>query len=398
MAAIYVSSRRFSAMVVTNKIKYDTPRVRMAGSTIEMVDEIKILGLILDKKLTFNSHVKHVCTKVLNIYKPLARSAKINWGLRPEIIKTIYVSVIEPIVLYGASIWAPAAQKLTIQKHLNAIQRGFALKILKAYRTVSLTAALALAGLVPLDLRVQEAASLFIAKRGKPQGEIAELAVEKKKRFFDLPHPACEIEINFDKVNDMDDLVARRNTTGEIEMYTDGSKIGGKVGAALTYWKNDKEIGKKKFLLATQCTVYQAELYALYQATEIAAKLKDTVINIYSDSRSSLETISNIHTYHPLAFEIRKTLTKLKLNNKIVKLFWIKAHVGVEGNERADQLAKEAALTKKTAPDYDACPTGTSATWRESWIACKQQKKGDGSLSRQTSMPTRRYGIAHDGI
>ncbi|XP_052738158.1 uncharacterized protein LOC128198193 [Bicyclus anynana] len=196
----------------------------------------------------------------------------------------------------------------------------------------------------------------FVAKRGKPQGEIAELAVEKKKRFFDLPHPACEIEINFDKVNDMDDLVARRNTTGEIEMYTDGSKIGGKVGAALTYWKNDKEIGKKKFLLATQCTVYQAELYALYQATEIAAKLKDTVINIYSDSRSSLETISNIHTYHPLAFEIRKTLTKLKLNNKIVKLFWIKAHVGVEGNERADQLAKEAALTKKTAPDYDACP------------------------------------------
>ncbi|CAH2208723.1 jg510, partial [Pararge aegeria aegeria] len=36
----------------------------------------------------------------------------------------------------------------------------------KAYRTVSLNSALILAGMIPLDLRIQEAATLFEAKRG----------------------------------------------------------------------------------------------------------------------------------------------------------------------------------------------------------------------------------------
>nr|XP_034839897.1 uncharacterized protein LOC117995994 [Maniola hyperantus] len=343
-------------MVITKKLKYDTPRIHMAGAMIGLEEQIKILGLIIDRKLTFNSHVKYICTKVLNIYKPLSRSAKINWGLRSEIIRTIYVSVIEPIVLYAASVWATAAQKLTIQKHLNAVQRGFAQKIIKSYRTVSLPAALALARLLPLDLRVQEAARLYRAKRGKQQDVLGDRLVETKKCFLDALHPAQEIGINYAKLEDISDPSVGKSDREGLQIFTDGSKIGGKVGAALVYWRDGIETGKKKFLLESYCSVYQAEMYALYRATDVAIKCKDKQINIYSDSKSSLETIQNLKSYHPLAFEIRQNLKKLKDKQKIIRLFWIRAHVGVEGNERADQLAKEAAITKKTAPDYDACP------------------------------------------
>lgn len=37
-------------------------------------------------------------------------------------------------------------------------------------------------------------------------------------------------------------------------------------------------------------------------------------------------------------------------------MFWIKAHAGLAGNERADELAKQAALKLRTRPHYDACP------------------------------------------
>lgn len=62
-------------MVITRKLKYDAPRICMGNALIQLVNEIKILGLIIDSKLTFNSHVREVCKKAINIYKPMARSA-----------------------------------------------------------------------------------------------------------------------------------------------------------------------------------------------------------------------------------------------------------------------------------------------------------------------------------
>ncbi|KAJ2943479.1 hypothetical protein O0L34_g16587 [Tuta absoluta] len=193
-----------NAMIITKKLKFDTPNIRMGPAPIELVDEIKILGLIVDKKLTFNSHVTYVCKKAVNIYKQLARAARISWGLNSEIIKTIYVAVIEPIVLYAASVWAGAAGKITVQKQLNTVQRGFAQKIVKSYRTVSLNASLILAGILPLDLRVREAAQLYEAKRGKPLMEIiGDSQIEERVCFLKAPHPASEVEIQFQCLEDM---------------------------------------------------------------------------------------------------------------------------------------------------------------------------------------------------
>lgn len=57
-----------------------------------------------------------------------------------------------------------------------------------------------------------------------------------------------------------------------------------------------------------------------------------------------------------MAYEIKNNIKEPRKKNTILKLFWVRAHIGVEENERADILAKEAALYKKTAPDYDRTP------------------------------------------
>ncbi|CAK1585006.1 unnamed protein product [Parnassius mnemosyne] len=153
--------QKTKAMIITNKIKYDSPLLKMGGESIGLSKEIKILGLTVDDGLTFNAHVKNVCCKVQNLYRQLCRAAKIHWGLNSEIVRTIYIAVIEPIILYAASAWVPASNKLMTKKQLDIVQRGFVQKIVKAYKTVSLHSALLLAGLLPLDLRVREAASLY---------------------------------------------------------------------------------------------------------------------------------------------------------------------------------------------------------------------------------------------
>ncbi|GBP88699.1 Putative 115 kDa protein in type-1 retrotransposable element R1DM [Eumeta japonica] len=83
--------------------------------------------------------------RTANIYKGIARAAKATWGLSPEIVKTIYVAVIEPIVMYASCAWAPTTKKLGVRKMLDALQRSVALKACRAYRTVSLHSALILA-------------------------------------------------------------------------------------------------------------------------------------------------------------------------------------------------------------------------------------------------------------
>ncbi|XP_004925502.2 uncharacterized protein LOC101744750 [Bombyx mori] len=322
-------------MVLTRKLKYDTPVLSMGGVGIRMSKEIKLLGLTIDSKLTFNSHVANICKKALNLYKQLSRAAKISWGLHPDVIRTIYVAVVEPVIMYASSAWASSAKKLGVQKLLNAVQRGFAQKLCKSYRTTSLNSALVLAGLLPLDLRIHEAASLSEAKRGVGQLATGDGEMERTTKFQ------------------------------TVRIYTDGSKIDGKVGASLSFRSNEVETKCKKLKLSSYCTVFQAELLAICRSTREIIKHPKDSFGIYSDSRSSLEAVTNNRSLHPLVVEIRRNLEECKRRNKRVALFWIKAHASLEGNERADQLAKEATLKLKTKPDYDLYPhaSGDRSVW-----------------------------------
>lgn len=53
------------AMVLTRKLKYDTPRLSMGGIEVGLSHEIKQLGLTIDHKLTFNTHITNACKKAL---------------------------------------------------------------------------------------------------------------------------------------------------------------------------------------------------------------------------------------------------------------------------------------------------------------------------------------------
>ncbi|GBP94907.1 hypothetical protein EVAR_69548_1 [Eumeta japonica] len=67
------------------------------------------------------------------------------------------------------------------RNRLHTLKRGFAQKICKSYRTVSFNAALALSGLFPLDLRMQEAVALYKHKK-KTSRKTASRRDESSKR------------------------------------------------------------------------------------------------------------------------------------------------------------------------------------------------------------------------
>lgn len=130
-------------------------------------------------------------------------------------------------------------------------------------------------------------------------------------------------------------------------IYTDGSRIGGGVGATLTCWRSGTETLARKYVLPSFCTVFQAELFALYQATKIALGSSEETVCILSDSRSALELLGDQNASQPIAFFVKENLKRANKEGKNVRLFWVKAYVGISGNERADELAKIAAKQRK---------------------------------------------------
>lgn len=351
------AAHKTGAMIITRKRKWDPIQISMAGTEVELVDKIKLLGLTIDRKLTFNTHVAKTCQKATDIYRQLSRAARVSWGLNSEIVKTIYVAVIEPIVLYAASAWHQAAKKLMVRKQLDSIQRGFAQKICKAYRTVSLTSALILSGTLPLDLRIHEAATLYEVKRGYSEDYLPPgRELERRTDALASPHPSKIVTIDYVGLEQFNQDVIDRHDLEGPQIYTDGSKIEGKTGAALTWWEGGGEIRHSTFKLAPYNTVFQTEMYALLRAVQIAMKHKVQSVSILSDSKSSLELLKSPQTTHPLAKEIKESTTAAREKGTELKFFWLRAHVGTPGNERADELAKQAALRKKTAPAYDGVP------------------------------------------
>ncbi|KAF9416572.1 hypothetical protein HW555_006147, partial [Spodoptera exigua] len=80
------------------------------------------------------------------------------------------------------------------------------------------------------------------------------------------------------------------NITGP-QIYTDGSKIEGKVGAAVTWWENGEESKYSTFGLEPHNTVFQSEMYALFRAVKMARESRVASVSILSDSRSSLDLL-----------------------------------------------------------------------------------------------------------
>lgn len=323
--------------------KAKAAKIIMNNIQLTYVDEIKLLGVIIDKNLKYIKHVKYIINKALVLFNKLSKYVRPTWGAQPENIRIIYKHVIEPIITYAAGIWGSATKYETVRNQLRSLQRGFALKIIRAFRTVSATAAIALARLTPLHLKVDEVAAMELARITGTAPQLPnDILVDRPVKSCDLLHPAERKSLSHEFANNQEEI-DKLCSSEFTQIYTDGSKLSEeKVGAAFIAYKPDGSKIVKKFKLHSSCSVFQAELLAIEKSCLWAVKNKITNLAILSDSLSSLKEIENKDSTNRMVSFIHKYIRILPINSRY-KFIWVKAHSGIRGNDEVDEAAKSAA-------------------------------------------------------
>jgi hypothetical protein len=73
-------------MLITRKRK----NVIINNRRLEVVKEMKYLGIYFDSRFTFDNHIRHIAEKSTKLIYMLGKSAKLQWGLGQKALKTIY--------------------------------------------------------------------------------------------------------------------------------------------------------------------------------------------------------------------------------------------------------------------------------------------------------------------
>ena len=204
--------------------------------------------------------------------------------------------------------------------------------------------------------------------------------IETIEPYIRLPWWTPKMEIKIDITKD-----AAKNQHHEMQkheksiaatIYTDESGIEGKIGAAIYEASTDQtrhqHIGRD-----TQYNVFVAETTALQLAIEaLRDKHERTEWRIFTDSQAAIKATNNPRRQSGQAI-IKDFLDcvddiKDKYPHLHIKIIWIPGHAKIDGNERADAEAKEAAIHPTPDRPYNHRPL-KSARIRTIKEAAKKQ-------------------------
>ena len=364
--------RKTKAVIFTRK-KVEPPPLYLGRIRLEYSNQVKYLGLTLDRSLSWIPHVKEITRKAMNSLAQCRRAVGLTWGLTPKNMHWLYTTAIRPIVEYGCIIWNPSLKQATVQRLLSRVQRAACLAITSAFPGTATTALEAFLNIPPLHEFLKGAATAAAYRlniRGNWLGKNYYIGSTKshietgnqllREETLFLPADWCPKTPNFG--NSFRWEIPEREhystlppleiveTEGKINCFTDGSKMESGSGAGIVIKGKDLSI-EESMPLGTYPSVYQAELIAI---AETSAKLSEMLIkgnsiDIYTDSRSSIEALTASFIRCETVKHCRDKLQQLCQDNEVT-IKWIPGQAGLTGNELADQQAKSGSITPFTGP------------------------------------------------
>ncbi|XP_060871928.1 uncharacterized protein LOC132946087 [Metopolophium dirhodum] len=384
------SPQKTKCILFSNKRKLIKPKLFLGTSRLPFVEDISILGLTFDKKLSWKSHImslKKNSYKSLNVIKSLSHC---EWGAEGTILLNVYRSLVRSKLDNGSICYGNSESKLL--QILDTIHNAGLRFSIGAFKSSPIVSLLSLTGEPSLQHRRTKLSLNYIA-RIFSSPENSTIHFLNKKRFSNiyehnsklrkplglrLQKEMMDINIEINEIcqhessliptwkqpnylvdtsltehlrketpntiynNLFNELIHTSNTSTQI--YTDASKTEMGIGLAVVHLNVTKQYKLNKL-----SSIYSAEYLALLKGFQFALDINNAKIDICSDSLSALANLQSKTLSEPLALSISNLLSK---SNKEIRFIWTPGHCNIKGNEKADEAARNAV----NSPDSENIP------------------------------------------
>ncbi|KAL4100873.1 hypothetical protein QTP88_020902 [Uroleucon formosanum] len=375
------SPHKTKCILFSNKKNITKPKIYLNTICLPFTENITILGLTFDSKLTWKTHIlktKKSAYKNLRVIKTLSH---LEWGAEYSILLNLYRSLVRSKLDYGSICYGNS--NCNISKILDPIHNTGIRCATGAFRSSPISSLLAITGEPPLHYRRLRLSLKYITRilstpdnstihylninqsssefnlntnRRKP------LSTRLRKEMSDnnispdtiLQYETCHtppwIVQNFEIDTSLSAHVKKetpeivyRNLFNELihtdnhnnsQIYTDASKTSTSIGMAVIH-----ESSTQVFQLNSQSSIYTAEYIALLKGVQTAVNTNYDRIDICSDSLSVLSNIKYNAQINPLVIKIKNIINS---SNKFIRFIWTPGHCNIRGNDEADKAARNA--------------------------------------------------------
>lgn len=161
-----LATEKSEAVVLVGRYRLKEITIKTENEEIRTTENIKYLGVVLDRNMNMTAHVAYLRAKTANIAKALN-------GIMPKIggpssgKRRMLAAVVSSVVLYGAPIWRRSLKHKKYLESILQIQRRTLLAVCRAYRTTSAEALQVIAGEAPMDLQVEKRTMIYEGQNRK---------------------------------------------------------------------------------------------------------------------------------------------------------------------------------------------------------------------------------------
>ncbi|KAK6972148.1 hypothetical protein R3P38DRAFT_3336080 [Favolaschia claudopus] len=335
-----------------NERRYDAAPLQIGQITVSASETATYLGLILDRKLRWRQQVEKAIGKGTAAVLATCRLTRPAFGMPPQFVRSIYVSVVLPKALYGVSVcYEPIRQRegstrmkgsVGTATRLARLQRTATRLITGALKTTATDAMEFHAFIPPMRLRLNQMAhSAAVRLASLPPSHPLSKHVNwcSTHYLFNAFPEACDTEtihatpirrtwvpdfswrIADSTEKGIEEAEALQRDTSTLVVYSDGSGYEEHVGAAAIARDCRGKLHTRRFHLgpASNHTVFEGELVGTILALDIARAARHSgPVAILLDNQAAITALAT------------------RPNNP-------GQYLDVEGNEMADSEAKTAA-------------------------------------------------------